>query len=139
MEILPDDIENQLIKHKDIKAVVLTYPTYYGITCNLKKIAEIVHKYDKILLVDEAHGAHLGLNKDLPPPALSCGADVVVQSTHKTLPSFTQSSMLHIQENRIDRDKLRFMLRMHQSSSPSYLLLSSLDFAVMIYETKGKP
>lgn len=136
--ISPDDIEKQLIKHSDIKAVILTYPTYYGIAYNLKKIEEIVHKYDKILLIDEAHGAHLGLSEDLPLPALSCGADAVVQSTHKTLPSFTQSSMLHIQGDRIDRDKLRFMLRIHQSSSPSYLLLSSLDFAVMVYETRGR-
>ena len=134
----PDDVENQLTKHNDVKAVVLTYPNYYGIACNLKKIEEIVHKYDKILLIDEAHGAHLGLSEDLPPSALSCGADGVVQSTHKTLPSFTQSSMLHIQGDRIDRDRLKFMLRMHQSSSPSYLLLASLDFAVKVYETEGK-
>lgn len=138
MGVSPDDIETQLIKHNDIKAVVLTYPTYYGIVCNLKKIEKIVHKYDKMLLIDEAHGAHLGLSKDLPLPALGCGADAAVQSTHKTLPSFTQSSMLHIQGNRIDRDRLRFMLRIHQSSSPSYLLLSSLDFTVMVYETEGK-
>jgi arginine decarboxylase len=138
MGVSPDDIEAQLEKHNDIKAVVLTYPTYYGIACNLKKIEKTVHKYDKMLLIDEAHGAHLGLNKDLPLPALSCGADAVVQSTHKTLPSFTQSSMLHIQGNRLDRDRLRFMLRVHQSSSPSYLLLSSLDFTVMVYETKGR-
>ncbi|HZJ77126.1 MAG TPA: aminotransferase class I/II-fold pyridoxal phosphate-dependent enzyme, partial [Oscillospiraceae bacterium] len=138
VEMSLDEIERQLIKHSDIKAVVLTYPTYYGIAYNLKKIEEIVHKYDKILLVDEAHGAHLELSEDLPPSALSCGADATVQSTHKTLLSFTQSSMLHIQGDRIDRDKLKFMLRVHQSSSPSYLLLSSLDFAVMVYETEGR-
>lgn len=138
MGILSGEIETQLKKHSGIKVVMLTYPTYYGVACDLKKIEKIVHKYDKILLVDEAHGAHLGLSKKLPPPALSCGADAVVQSTHKTLPSFTQSSMLHIQGNRIDRDRLKFMLRMHQSSSPSYLLLSSLDFAVMVYKTEGK-
>jgi len=138
MAILAEDIERQLIEHSDIKAVVLTYPTYYGITCDLKKIGEIVHKYDKILLIDEAHGAHFGLSQHLPASALSCGADGVVQSTHKTLPSFTQSSMLHVQGNRIDREKLKLMLRIHQSSSPSYLLLSSLDFAVMIYKTEGK-
>ncbi len=138
MGISPDEIEKVLIKDKDIKAVVLTYPTYHGVCMNLKKVAEIVHKYDRILLIDEAHGAHLGLNKRLPVSALSCGADAVVQSTHKTLPSFTQSSMLHIQGNKIDIEKLKFMLRVHQSSSPSYLLLSSLDFALMIYETNGK-
>lgn len=136
--VSPSQIEKNLKKDKGITAVVLTYPTYHGICINLKKTAEIVHKYDRILLVDEAHGAHLGLSNQLPIPALSCGADAVVQSTHKTLPAFTQSSMLHIQGSRIDIQKLEFMLRIHQSSSPSYLLLSSLDFALMVYETKGK-
>lgn len=138
MGISQDEVEKKLKEHTDIKAVVLTYPTYHGIACDLKKIAEIVHKYDKILLIDEAHGAHFGLSKELPPTALSCGADAVVQSTHKTLSSFTQSSMLHVKGNKIDREKLRLMLRIHQSSSPSYLLLSSLDLAVMIYETQGE-
>ena len=138
MGISPDDIEKQLARHSGIRAVVLTYPNYHGVASNLKKIEEIVHKYDKILLIDEAHGAHLGLSEDLPPSALNCGADAVVQSTHKTLPSFTQSSMLHIQGDRIDRDRLKFMLRIHQSSSPSYLLLASLDFAVMVYRTEGR-
>ncbi len=138
MGISPDDIEKQLARHDDIRAVALTYPNYHGIASNLKKIEEIVHKYDKILLIDEAHGAHLALSESLPPSALSCGADAVVQSTHKTLPSFTQSSMLHIQGNRIDRDRLKFMLRIHQSSSPSYLLLISLDFAIMVYRAEGR-
>ncbi|ABW17629.1 aminotransferase class I/II-fold pyridoxal phosphate-dependent enzyme [Alkaliphilus oremlandii] len=133
-----EEIERQLIAHKEIKAVILTYPTYYGIAWDLKKIGEIVHKYDKILLIDEAHGAHFGLSVHLPPTALSCGADCVVQSTHKTLPSFTQSSMLHIQGNRVQREKLKSMLKIHQSSSPSYLLLSSLDFAVMLYKEQGE-
>ena len=134
----PETVEEAIKQYPEAKGVVITYPTYHGVACDLKKIAEIVHKYDKILLVDEAHGAHLGLSTKLPPTALECGADVVVQSTHKTLPSFTQSSMLHIQGNRLDRDKLKFMLRLHQSSSPSYLLLASLDLAIMIYETQGK-
>lgn len=136
--IWPEDIEEELKKHRDIRAVILTYPSYHGIGYNLKKIREITDKYDKILLIDEAHGAHLGLSKHLPPTALACGADAVVQSTHKTLPSFSQSSMLHIQGDKIDRDKLKFMLRVHQTSSPSYLLLSSLEFAVTIYREEGK-
>lgn len=136
--ISPEEVEKKLLEHPDAKAVVITYPTYHGIASDLKKIAEIVHKYDKILLIDEAHGAHLGLSDKLPMTALQCGADAVVQSTHKTLPSFTQSSMLHLQGDRIDREKLKFMLRVHQSSSPSYLLLASLDLAVMIYHTQGK-
>ncbi|SCX79895.1 aminotransferase class I/II-fold pyridoxal phosphate-dependent enzyme [Alkaliphilus peptidifermentans] len=136
--ISPCSIERLIQDNPDVKAVLITYPTYQGIACSLKKISDIVHKYDKILLVDEAHGAHLGLSNRLPDTALKCGADAVVQSTHKSLPALTQSSMLHIQGNRIDRDKLRFMLRMHQSSSPSYILMASLDMATMIYKSKGK-
>lgn len=137
LAISPRTVEEALIANPDAKAVLITYPTYHGIASDLSLIAEIVHRYDKILLVDEAHGAHFGLSEVLPKSALACGADLVVQSTHKTLPSFTQSSMLHMQGNRIDREKLKFMLRIHQSTSPSYLLLASLDMAVMIYETQG--
>ncbi|ABR46324.1 Orn/Lys/Arg decarboxylase, major region [Alkaliphilus metalliredigens QYMF] len=136
--VSPQAVEQMIQEHLDAKAMIITYPTYHGITSDLKKIAEIVHKYDKILLIDEAHGAHFGLSQQLPATALACGADAVVQSTHKTLPSFTQSSMLHIQGDRIDRNKLKTMLRIHQSSSPSYLLLASLDLATMIYDTQGK-
>lgn len=136
--VSPKAIEEALLAYPEAKAVLITYPTYYGIASDLKKIAEIVHKYDKILLVDEAHGSHFALSPKLPPTALECGADMVVQSTHKTLPALTQSSMLHVQGNRADREKLRFMLRLHQSSSPSYLLLASLDLASMICQTQGK-
>ncbi|MCC5911105.1 MAG: aminotransferase class V-fold PLP-dependent enzyme [Clostridiaceae bacterium] len=136
--ISPKEVEKTLMQHPDVRAVILTYPTYHGFTSDLKKIAEIVHSHGKILLVDEAHGAHLDLSEDLPMPALACGADAVVQSTHKTLPAFTQSSMLHVQGDRINLDKLRFMLQLHQSSSPSYILMASLDLAVTIYNEKGK-
>lgn len=136
--ICPEKIRETIQKHPDAKAVIISYPTYHGIASDLKKIAQIVHEYDKILLVDEAHGAHLGLSSKLPMTALECGADAVVQSTHKTLPSFTQSSMLHTQGDRIDVEKLKSMLRIHQSSSPSYLLMLSLELAVMIYMQKGK-
>ncbi|AOY75472.1 aminotransferase class I/II-fold pyridoxal phosphate-dependent enzyme [Clostridium formicaceticum] len=135
--ISPEEVKKKLIACPDAKAVMLTYPTYHGFTSDLKKIAEIVHGYGKILLVDEAHGAHLGLNEKLPMTALECGADAVVQSTHKTLPAFTQSSMLHVQGNKIDIDKLKFMLKIHQSSSPSYILMASLDLATTIYQDLG--
>lgn len=136
--ISPAMVEKKVMENPDAKAVVITYPTYHGIASDLKKIAEIVHRYDKVLLVDEAHGAHLGLSEELPMAALECGADVVVQSTHKTLPTLTQASMLHLQGGRIDREKIRFMLRLHQSSSPSYILMASLDLAVNIYKNHGK-
>lgn len=136
--ISPKEIEEKLIEHPDAKAVVIPYPTYHGLASDLEAIAEVVHRYGRVLLVDEAHGAHLGLSDELPKTALACGADAVVQSIHKTLPAFTQSSMLHVQGNRIDREKLKFMLRLHQSSSPSYILMASLDLATSIYENHGR-
>ena len=129
-----DVIDNNL----DAKAILVTYPTYYGKTYDVEKICEYAHEKNMAVIVDEAHGSHLGLSEKLPKTALEQGADIVIQSTHKTLPSFTQSSMIHIQGNRIDKDKLVTMLRIIESSSPSYILMSSLELAVDIYETKGK-
>lgn len=126
-------IDNNL----DAKAILLTYPTYYGKTFDLKEICDYAHKHNIIVIVDEAHGAHLGLSDRLPKTALEEGADIVIQSTHKTLPSFTQSSMIHIKGDRVDRQRLSTMLRIIESSSPSYILMSSLELAVDIYETKG--
>ena len=108
---------------------MLVYPTYYGAGGDLGAIAEIVHSYDLPLLVDEAHGAHFGFHADLPPRALSLGADLSVQSTHKLLGALTQSAMLHVNGHRIDRDRVSRSLRSIQTTSPSYLLLASLDVA----------
>ena len=76
-----------------------------------------------IVIVDEAHGAHLQLSDELPKSAIEQGADIIVQSTHKTLPAFTQSSMMHIKGDRVDENKITTMLRFLESSSPSYMLL----------------
>nr|UWI50055.1 aminotransferase class I/II-fold pyridoxal phosphate-dependent enzyme [Clostridioides difficile] len=125
-------------KNLDAKAILLTYPTYYGMTYDLEYICNYAHSKNIVVIVDEAHGAHLGLSDRLPKTALEQGADIVIQSTHKTLPSFTQSSMIHVKGERVDLDKISNMLRITESSSPSYLLLSSLELAVDIYENKGK-
>ncbi|WIF95928.1 aminotransferase class I/II-fold pyridoxal phosphate-dependent enzyme [Caminicella sporogenes] len=138
MGVTPHSIERALKENPDAKAVVITYPNYYGICSDIKKIANIVHKYNKLLLVDEAHGAHLKLHYKLPMSSLELGADIVVQSTHKTLPSFTQSSLLHVKSKRIDLDKLKFMLSLNQSSSPSYILMTSLDMAITIAMKEGQ-
>lgn len=127
-------IDNNL----DAKAIILTYPTYYGETYNLRDICNYAHDKDMIVIVDEAHGAHLELSDRLPKSAINLGADIVIQSTHKTLPSFTQSSMVHIKGNRVDYNKLLSILRIIESSSPSYLFMSSLELAVDIYEKHGK-
>ncbi|WP_309737864.1 aminotransferase class I/II-fold pyridoxal phosphate-dependent enzyme [Chamaesiphon sp. OTE_20_metabat_361] len=127
--VTPEAVKLALERHPDAKGVMLVYPTYYGAGGDLGAIAQIVHSYDLPLLVDEAHGAHFGFHPDLPPSALSLGADLAVQSTHKLLGSLTQSAMLHININRIDRDRVSRVLRSIQTTSPSYLLLASLDAA----------
>jgi arginine decarboxylase len=127
--ITPESVEFALQQHPDAKAVMLVCPTYYGVCGDLAAIAEVVHSYNLPLLVDEAHGAHFGFHPKLPPAALTVGADLTVQSTHKLLGSLTQSAMLHVQGDRIDYEKISRSLRLVQTTSPSYLLLASLDAA----------
>jgi arginine decarboxylase len=118
-----------LSQYPDAKAILLVSPTYEGICADVVAIAELAHQHQIPLLVDEAHGAHFGFHPQLPTAALAAGADLVVQSTHKVLAALTQASMLHVQGERIDRQKLGRSLQLLQSSSPSYLLLASLDAA----------
>jgi arginine decarboxylase len=127
--ITPEAVEIALKKHPDAKAVLTVYPTYYGVCGDLQAIAHLTHQYNLPLLVDEAHGAHLAFHPDLPASALAQGADLTVQSTHKTLGAMTQASMLHIQGNRIDMDRVNKALQLVQSTSPSFVLLASLDAA----------
>jgi len=122
-------IAETLEKHPDTKAVMVVYPTYQGICTDLQSIAQITKQYNIPLLVDEAHGAHLHFHPNLPPSALSLGADLTVQSAHKTLGALTQASLLHIQGDLIDAEAISRALALVQSSSPSYLLLASLDGA----------
>ncbi len=135
--IRKEAVAEKLAAHPEIKAVVLTYPTYFGICSDLQGVAQVCKAYGVLLLVDEAHGAHLPLSAALPVSALGAGADICVQSTHKTLPALTQSALLHVGSDRIDRDKLRWMLRIVQTSSPSYLLMQSLDQAVTMAAESG--
>lgn len=127
--ITPAAVKFALEQHPDARAVIVVYPTYYGVCGDLAAIASIVHSYSIPLLVDEAHGAHFGFHSDLPPAALAAGADLTVQSTHKLLGSLTQSAMLHLNSDRINPDRITQALRLLQSTSPSYLLLASLDAA----------
>ncbi len=122
-------VASALKQHPDTKAVMMLHPTYQGICSDLKAIAQITHQYDIPLLVDEAHGAHFGFHDDLPPSALSVGADLTVQSTHKVLSAMTQASMLHLKGDRVCSQRISKALQLVQSTSPSYLLLASLDAA----------
>ncbi len=136
--ITPNAVESALQQHPDAKAVLTVYPTYYGVCGNLSAIASITHQYNIPLLVDEAHGAHFAFHPQLPTPALAAGADLTVQSIHKVLGAMTQASMLHIQGNRIDGDRISKALQLVQSTSPSYLLLASLDAARQQMALHGK-
>lgn len=138
-----EDVKKVIDENEDASALFLTYPTYYGITFELEKMIAYAHDKGMIVVIDEAHGAHLGLSEKLPKTALECGADIVIQSTHKTLPAFTQSSMMHISKEalksgRVDTDRIEKMLKMTETSSPSYVLMQSLEIAVDIYEKYGK-
>ncbi|MRG88152.1 aminotransferase class I/II-fold pyridoxal phosphate-dependent enzyme [Salinibacillus xinjiangensis] len=124
-----NQIKEALEQYPESKAVVLTYPDYFGHTYPLKKMIELAHGRNIPVLVDEAHGAHFILGEPFPPSATSLGADVVVQSAHKMLPAMTMASFLHVNSSRISNQKVASYLRMLQSSSPSYPLMASLDIA----------
>ncbi|KAL8034598.1 hypothetical protein ABFX02_12G038500 [Erythranthe guttata] len=115
---------------RKLAAVLITSPTYEGICSNLREISEICHSHGIPLIVDEAHGAHLKFHPDMPETALEQGADISIQSTHKVLCSLSQSSMIHISGSElIDRVRLHKCLHFLQTTSPSWLLLASLDAA----------
>ncbi|MEM6425965.1 MAG: aminotransferase class I/II-fold pyridoxal phosphate-dependent enzyme [Cyanobacteria bacterium P01_D01_bin.128] len=134
----PQAIATALDTYSDIRAVLLVSPTYHGICSDLKTVAAIAHSRNIPLLVDEAHGAHFGFYPELPESAIAAGADIAVQSTHKTLGALTQAAMLHIQGNQIDRDRLNQALQLTQSTSPNYLLLASLDAARQQMAVEGQ-
>lgn len=134
----PEDIERKLKEDTNIKVIVISHPNYYGICSNIREISEVVHKYGRILLVDEAHGSHFTFSDNLPISALKGGADITVQSTHKTLPSFTQTSMIHVGTDRVNIEKLKTMSSLYQSTSPSYLFMTSLEIARAYMEGEGK-
>ncbi|MGV4322096.1 aminotransferase class I/II-fold pyridoxal phosphate-dependent enzyme [Bacillus mojavensis] len=124
-----DTIKEALKAYPDAKGLVLTNPTYYGHSADLTEIISEAHQYGIPVLVDEAHGAHFVLGEPFPASALQMGADIVVQSAHKTLPAMTMGSYLHLNSNRIERNRVADYLNRLQSSSPSYPIMASLDLA----------
>jgi arginine decarboxylase len=135
--VMPQTIKDAICQFPEAKAVFLTNPTYYGFSAELAEISEIVHDANMMLFVDEAHGAHFGFHPAWPRAAMQCGADGAVQSTHKMLAAMTMTGMLHVQGARLDRVRLRQVLAMLQSSSPSYVLMASLDLARARLEERG--
>lgn len=134
----PTKLNEVLLRNKEVKGVFITRPNYYGICSDIKKIASITHSFGKVLIVDEAHGAHFKFSNLLPLSAMEAGADICVQSAHKTLPAFTQGAYLHVKSQRIDMDRLKFNLRILQTSSPSYIIMAMLDIAREIMQQKGE-
>jgi lysine decarboxylase len=132
-----EDVKEVIDEHPDAKAIFLTSPNYYGITADLERIIPYAHKRGIITLVDEAHGPHLKFHPELPTSAMEAGADMCVQSTHKIIGGMTQSSMLHAKRERVNINTLRNVLKMAQSTSPSYILMASLDLARMQMATEG--
>ncbi len=132
-----EELEEILIKEKDIKVVFLTYPTYEGFCFDIEKTIKIVKKYNKLLVIDEAHGSHFIMNDEFPMSSIDFGADVVVQSAHKNLPAFTQGAYLHVNNNELVGNVEKY-LKIFQSSSPSYLIMSSLDASVDFILKEGK-
>lgn len=135
--VTPKQIEEKIIENPDVKAVLITSPTYHGITTDTREIVRIAHQYKKIILVDEAHGPHLKFHPDLPVSAMEAGADICVQSTHKIISGMTQASMLHARKT-VDILKLKRILQLLHTTSPSYILMASLDVARMQMATQGR-
>lgn len=129
--VTPQAVEDAITANSDtLDAVFVVSPTYHGVCSDLRSIAEVAHARNLPLIVDEAHGAHFTFHHSLPASAASCGADVVIQSTHKTLGALTQAAMMHVRDSSMVRaSRVALALQLVQSTSPSYLLLSSLDAA----------
>lgn len=138
MGITPEQIEKAFYLNPDIKAVFVVYPNYYGTASNIKEIVSIAHSYGVPVIVDEAHGGHLYFSDELPISAIEAGADIVASSTHKLVGSMTQSSMLLMNEGLISPERVKAVLNLTQTTSPSYLLLTSLDLARKQMATQGR-
>ena len=135
-EISVQDVRDALRRHPQIRAVVIVSPTYDGVVSDVAAIAEAVHEMDLPLIVDEAHGAHFGFHPYFPENSNVKGADIVIHSLHKTLPSLTQTALLHMNGNIVKRERVRMYLDMLQTSSPSYVLMASIDACIHMLKEK---
>ncbi len=121
-----------------IDAVLLTSPTYEGVVTDIRASAEVCHRFGTPLIVDEAHGAHFPFGAGFPESAVSCGADAVIQSLHKTLPSLTQTALLHLTGPRIDADRIAQWLRVFETSSPSYVFMAGIERCIEYMDGQGR-
>ncbi|RPI09318.1 MAG: aminotransferase class V-fold PLP-dependent enzyme, partial [Zetaproteobacteria bacterium] len=133
-----DAVRSAMRDYPHARVATVTSPNYYGIAADIPAIVEAAQRHGATLLVDEAHGPHLHFHPALPPSAVDAGADLTVQSTHKIVGGMTQASMLHLKGGRVDAARVAAMLQMLQSTSPSYILMASLDLARMQMATEGR-
>ena len=132
------EVEEALQQTPDVQAVFIVSPTYEGLAADVKSIAEAAHKRNIPLIVDEAHGAHLGFDGRWPESSVRQGADLVIQSLHKTLPAPTQTAILHVNGKLVDRGRLRRFLGIYQTSSPSYIFMAAMEDAIVTTSANRK-
>ncbi len=132
------EVENLIREHPEVGAVMIVSPTYDGVVSDVGKIARICHRHGVILIVDEAHGAHFSLHSAWPRSSVERSADIVIHSLHKTLPSLTQTALLHVNGSLVDRGLIRRFLSIYQTSSPSYVLMASMDECIRMMTERGE-
>ena len=136
--ITPESLEKAIKNNLDAKAVLITTPNYYGMQGRIKEMIDLVHSYNMYVLIDEAHGAHFPFHPSFPKSAIYYGADLVAQSAHKTLPTLTQTSFLHVVSNKVNIDRVEQVLGIIESSSPSYIFMTTMDIARREMAIRGK-
>lgn len=129
-------VEEAITRRRDAKVLIITNPTYEGVLSPLQDIISLAHQHGLTVIVDEAHGSHLGLNPLFPSGALKAGADIVVQSLHKTMPSLTQTALAHVRSAPLAQEMQR-QLSVFETTSPSFLLLASIDGCVKLLQDEG--
>ena len=133
----PLQAEEALEGLENVCAVFLTSPTYDGVVSDVERFAQIAHSHGVPLIVDEAHGAHFGMHPVFPESSVNLGADFVIHSLHKTLPALTQTALIHVNGQLADRSRLRRLLGVYQTSSPSYVLMASIDQCIRLLSERG--
>ena len=131
-------IADTLKKHPDTQLVVLTSPTYEGVVSDIAAIADICHAQGIPLMIDEAHGSHFNYSEHFPTSATALGADIVIQSLHKTLPSLTMTSFAHLNGDLVRPEEMARQLAIFESSSPSYVLMASIDSCFRLLRDEGE-
>ena len=137
-QVTIESVQEAIESNPEIKAVIITSPTYDGIVSDVASIAKLVHSYGIKLIVDEAHGAHFGLDESMPENAIRLGADCVIVSVHKTLPAFTQTALLLVNRQRVDVTRIENFLDIYETSSPSYILMAGIERCVRMMTENGK-